>query len=131
LAFFAVNIRKSTDIEEIMNDCLFCKIVEKQIPAKVVFENDHVIAFEDINPQAPTHILIVPRNHISTLNEVSAADRELLGSVVLAAVEIAKQRQIDSSGYRVVWNTNRGAGQSVFHIHLHLLGGRTMAWPPG
>jgi histidine triad (HIT) family protein len=114
-----------------MNDCLFCKIVEKQIPSKVVFENEHVIAFEDINPQAPTHILIVPRKHIPTLNEVSAADRELLGSLVLSAVEIARQRQIDSSGYRVVWNTNRGAGQSVFHIHLHLLGGRAMAWPPG
>ena len=114
-----------------MEDCLFCKIVRRSIPARVVYENDHVVAFEDINPQAPTHILVVPRKHMPTLNEVGPADTELMGAVVVAAVEIARNRQIAGSGYRLVWNTNRGAGQSVFHIHLHLLGGRTMAWPPG
>jgi len=114
-----------------MEDCLFCKIVNHVLPAKLVVENDEVIAFEDINPQAPTHILVVPRKHIGTLNDVTAEDRSLLGGVVLAAIEIANDRRISSSGYRLVWNTNRGAGQSVFHIHVHLLGGRNMAWPPG
>ena len=97
----------------------------------MVYENDLVAAFEDINPQAPTHILVVPRKHVATLNDVGSADRELLAAVLLAAVEIARDRKIAASGYRLVWNTNRGAGQSVFHIHLHLLGGRTMTWPPG
>ena len=115
----------------IMEDCLFCKIANRVLPAKLVIENEDVIAFEDIHPQAPTHILVVPRKHIGTLNDVTTEDRALLGSVVLAAIEIANDRRISSSGYRLVWNTNRGAGQSVFHIHLHLLGGRTMAWPPG
>ncbi len=114
-----------------MSDCLFCKIVDHTISSKIVLENDQVVAFEDINSQAPTHILIVPRKHIPTLNEVTAEDQNLLGAVVLAAIQIANDRRISSSGYRLVWNTNRGAGQSVFHIHLHLLGGRTMAWPPG
>ncbi|PWT93929.1 MAG: histidine triad nucleotide-binding protein [Acidobacteria bacterium] len=114
-----------------MNDCLFCKIVKRELPAKIVYENDIVLGFEDIHPQAPTHILVVPRKHLATLNDVTESDRDILGATVLAAIEIAKQRQIGGSGYRLVWNTNRGAGQSVFHIHLHLLGGRTMAWPPG
>jgi histidine triad (HIT) family protein len=114
-----------------MEDCIFCKIADHSIPSKIVFEDDNIVAFEDITPQAPTHILIVPRKHISTLNEATDAHRDLLGSVVLAAVNVAKDRQLSSSGYRLVWNTNRGAGQSVFHIHLHLLGGRAMAWPPG
>ncbi|HSE42504.1 MAG TPA: histidine triad nucleotide-binding protein [Acidobacteriota bacterium] len=114
-----------------MEDCVFCKITNHSIPSKIVFEDDKIVAFEDIMPQAPTHILIVPRQHISTLNEATEADRDLLGSVVLGAVNVAKDRQLSSSGYRLVWNTNRGAGQSVFHIHLHLLGGRAMAWPPG
>jgi len=114
-----------------MSDCLFCKIVEHQLQSKIVFENDQVVAFEDINSQAPTHILVVPKKHIPTLNEVTSEDQNLLGAVVMAAIQIANDRRISSSGYRLVWNTNRGAGQSVFHIHLHLLGGRTMAWPPG
>jgi histidine triad (HIT) family protein len=114
-----------------MNDCLFCKIVEHQVPSKIVFENDQVVAFEDINSQAPTHILVVPKKHIPTLNEVTPEDQNLLGAILMAAIQIANDRRISSSGYRLVWNTNRGAGQSVFHIHLHLLGGRTMAWPPG
>jgi histidine triad (HIT) family protein len=114
-----------------MEDCLFCKIAERKLNAKVVLENEDVVAFEDINPQAPTHILIIPRKHIPTLNDVTREDQSLLGSMVLTAIEIARSRHIESSGYRIVWNTNRGAGQSVFHIHLHLLGGRNMAWPPG
>jgi histidine triad (HIT) family protein len=114
-----------------MNDCLFCRIIDHTVSSKIVLENDEVVAFEDINPQAPTHILVVPKKHISTLNEVTAEDVNLLGSVVMNAIRIAIDRRISSSGYRLVWNTNRGAGQSVFHIHLHLLGGRTMAWPPG
>jgi len=114
-----------------MNDCLFCKIVEHTVPSKIVLENDQVVAFEDINSQAPTHILVVPKKHIPTLNEVTPEDQNLLGAILMAAIQIANDRRISSSGYRLVWNTNRGAGQSVFHIHLHLLGGRTMAWPPG
>jgi histidine triad (HIT) family protein len=114
-----------------MEDCIFCKIADRSIPSKIIHEDEKVVAFEDITPQAPTHILIIPRKHIATLNETTETDRDLLGSVVLAAVAIAKDRQLSSSGYRLVWNTNRGAGQSVFHVHLHLLGGRAMAWPPG
>jgi histidine triad (HIT) family protein len=114
-----------------MTDCLFCKIADHAIPSKIVLENDQIVAFEDINSQAPTHILVVPRKHIPTLNDVTPEDQNLVGAVVMAAIQIANDRRISSSGYRLVWNTNRGAGQSVFHIHLHLLGGRTMAWPPG
>ena len=114
-----------------MEDCLFCKIAGKSIPSKIVYESEQVVGFEDINPQAPTHILVVPRKHYPTLNDVGQEERDLLGAVVMAAVNIARDRQIAASGYRLVWNTNRGAGQSVFHIHLHLLGGRPMAWPPG
>src|SRR5262249_27405739 len=114
-----------------MSDCIFCRIAKREVPAKIVFENEYVIGFEDIHPQAPTHILIIPRKHISRLNDVSEEDRDVLGAMVLAAINIANQRQIGGTGYRLVWNTNRGAGQSVFHIHLHLLGGRAMAWPPG
>jgi histidine triad (HIT) family protein len=114
-----------------MEDCLFCKIAERKIPAKIILENEEVVAFEDIHPQAPTHILIVPRKHIATLNDVTSEDQNLLGKIVMTGIEIARSRHIESSGYRLVLNTNRGAGQSVFHIHMHLLGGRTMAWPPG
>ena len=114
-----------------MNDCIFCKIAAGSLPAKVVHQNDSVLAFEDLHPQAPTHILIIPKKHIATLNDASEEDRALLGDLILTATAIAKDRHISSSGYRLVWNTNPGAGQSVFHIHLHLLGGRTLAWPPG
>lgn len=114
-----------------MEGCIFCRIINKEIPSRILFESEDIVAIEDINPQAPTHILVVPRRHIPTLNEVRAEDRQLLGSIVLTAAQIAADRQINSSGYRLVWNTNRGAGQSVYHIHLHLLGGRVMSWPPG
>lgn len=111
------------------DDCLFCRIVRGEIPAAVVHKDDHVVAFRDINPQAPVHVVIVPREHVASLND--ATDAEMLGRLSLAASEIARREGIADSGYRTVVNTNRAAGQTVFHIHLHLLGGRSMAWPPG
>lgn len=111
------------------DDCLFCRIVRKEIPATMVWSDDNVVAFRDINPQAPVHVVIVPRVHVASLNET--ADAEMLGRLSLAAAEIAKREGIAESGYRTVVNTNRAAGQTVFHIHLHLLGGRSLAWPPG
>ncbi len=112
-------------------DCLFCKIVAGDIPADIVFESDAAIAFRDISPQAPTHILVIPRKHISTINDLEEDDRTLVGDLYLAAKQIAADEGIDESGYRAVMNCNEGAGQSVFHIHLHVLGGRGLAWPPG
>ena len=114
-----------------MADCLFCKIIERKIPASIVYEDDRVLAFNDINPQAPTHILLVPKRHIATLNEVGTEDDRLVGELVRRAALLAKERGISDAGFRTVFNTNSGAGQSVFHIHLHLLGGRPMHWPPG
>ena len=111
--------------------CLFCKIVAGEIPAKRVHEDDELLAFEDIKPEAPVHVLIIPKRHISTLNEVESGDAALLGSMMRCAVSIANQRGIGESGYRTVMNCNGHAGQTVFHIHLHLLGGRRMSWPPG
>jgi histidine triad (HIT) family protein len=111
-------------------DCLFCKIGRKEIPAKLVFEDDEVFAFEDINPQAPTHILICPRKHFASLDEATAADQALIGKTQLVAAKLARDRKL-TSGYRTVFNTGRGAGQTVFHLHLHLLGGRDFRWPPG
>lgn len=111
------------------NDCLFCRIVRKEIPAKIVAENDHCVAFRDINPQAPVHVVIVPREHVASLND--ARDAELIGRLSLLAADIAREEGIAASGYRTVVNTNRDAGQTVFHVHLHLLGGRSLGWPPG
>jgi histidine triad (HIT) family protein len=113
------------------NDCLFCKIAAADVPAEIVKESDRWVAFRDINPQAPTHILVIPRRHIPTLNEMDADDADLLGELLLATKEIAADEGIAESGYRAVLNCNAGAGQSVFHVHLHLLGGREMGWPPG
>ena len=112
-------------------DCLFCKIVAGEIPADIVFESDAALAFRDINPQAPTHVLVIPRRHISTINDLDDDDRSLVGDLYLAAKAIAAAEGIAESGYRAVMNCNEGAGQSVFHIHLHVLGGRGLAWPPG
>lgn len=112
-------------------DCLFCKIAEKKIPAKIVYEDPHVLAFEDLNPQAPVHILVIPKKHISTSLDLSDEDNELIGEMFQAANKIARERGIADRGFRLVMNCNRDAGQTVFHIHLHLLGGRTMHWPPG
>ncbi len=114
-----------------MSDCLFCKILSGEIPADTVLETDSVLAFRDINPQAPTHVLVIPKKHISTINDISASDRELVGDLYLAAQEIARKEGIEESGFRTVMNCNAAAGQTVFHIHLHVLGGRPMDWPPG
>ena len=111
--------------------CLFCKIIAGEIHASTVYEDDQLVAFSDINPQAPTHVLIVPKRHVSTLNDLSVADDELVGSMVRRAAAIAKEKGFDGPGYRTVFNCNAQAGQTVFHIHLHLLGGRNLAWPPG
>ena len=113
------------------DDCLFCKIAKGEVPARIVYEDDQVLAFEDINPQAPFHVLIIPRRHIATLNDVQAGDAALLGGLIARASQIAKDEGHAQDGYRTVFNTNRGAGQTVFHIHLHLLAGRNMTWPPG
>lgn len=109
--------------------CLFCRIVRKEIPAAIVLENEHVVAFRDIDPKAPTHVLIVPREHVASLNEVS--DATALGHLMLAAAEIAKAEGIAETGYRCVVNTGADGGQSVFHVHVHVLGGRQLSWPPG
>ena len=114
-----------------MSSCLFCKIVAGEIPAATVYEDDRLIAFNDINPQAPMHVLVVPKQHIATLNDLSGADDDLVGAMVRAAATIAKDRGVDGPGFRTVFNCNAQAGQTVFHIHLHVLGGRVMTWPPG
>ena len=113
-----------------MSDCLFCKIITGQIPSKKVYEDEHIFAFDDVNPQAPTHVLVVPKKHIRGLKEAQPEDAGLLGRCELVAAEIARQRQIED-GYRTVYNVGPRAGQSVFHLHLHLLGGRNLRWPPG
>ena len=111
------------------DQCLFCRIVRREIPAKIVHETEETVAFADINPQAPLHVLVVPREHVASLNE--AADPALVGRLALAAAEIARREGVAESGYRTVINTNADAGQTVFHIHLHLLAGRRLGWPPG
>lgn len=111
--------------------CLFCKIIAGDTPASKVYEDDDLIAFNDINPQAPTHVLIVPKRHVATLNDLLADDDGMVGAMVRRAAAIAKENGFDSPGYRTVFNCNAQAGQTVFHIHLHLLGGRTLTWPPG
>lgn len=111
--------------------CLFCKIVAGEIPASKVFEDDRLFAFNDINPQAPMHVLVVPKAHIATVNDLGADHELLVGSMIRRAAAIAAERGFDGSGYRTVFNCNAQAGQTVFHLHLHVLGGRVMAWPPG
>ncbi len=113
------------------DDCLFCKILAGDIPADVIYESETAIAFRDINPQAPTHVLIIPRKHIATINDIQVDDQAIVGSLFSAAAEIAKQEGFSNEGYRAVMNCNEAAGQTVFHIHLHLLGGRDLTWPPG
>ena len=114
-----------------MSDCLFCKIVSREIKGSIVYEDERLLAFNDINPQAPTHVLIVPKRHIASLNDVTPQDDGLVGEMARRAAAIAAERGIAAGGYRTVFNTNRDGGQTVFHIHLHLLGGRPLHWPPG
>jgi histidine triad (HIT) family protein len=112
-------------------NCLFCKIVEKKIPAKIIYEDDRVLAFEDINPQAPVHTLVIPKKHISTTLDISADDNDLVGAMIQAANRIARDKGVAERGFRLVMNCNKESGQTVFHIHIHLLAGRKMHWPPG
>jgi histidine triad (HIT) family protein len=112
-------------------DCIFCRIAAGEIPSRVVLSDDDLFAFEDINPQAPVHVLVIPRKHIPTLNDLTSEDEALIGRMHRAAARIARERGVSGSGYRVVLNCNAHAGQSVWHVHLHLLGGRVLQWPPG
>ena len=114
-----------------MDNCLFCKILNKEISAEIVFENKNILAFHDINPQAPIHLLIIPKLHISTLNEMEETHKNLVGEMIFCATKIAKDKGIAEAGYRTGFNCNDNGGQTVFHIHLHLLGGRKFGWPPG
>ncbi|HEV2178269.1 MAG TPA: histidine triad nucleotide-binding protein [Terriglobia bacterium] len=112
-------------------DCLFCRIVEREVPATFVYEDPTVVAIEDIHPQAPVHLLVVPRRHMESLAEAKAEDEVLLGHLIAVAAQLARERGLDARGYRTVINTGAGAGQSVFHLHVHLMGGRVFHWPPG
>jgi histidine triad (HIT) family protein len=114
-----------------MPDCLFCKIIAGEIPGAIVYQDDTVVAFKDINPQAPMHVLVVPRRHIATLNDLSDGDDALVGEMIRRAAALAKEHGYAERGYRTVFNCNADARQTVFHIHLHVLGGRRMSWPPG
>lgn len=114
-----------------MNDCVFCKMVNGQIKPDVVYENDAVLAFRDVNPQAPVHVLVIPKRHIASLNELDQRDDVLVGEMFLSAKKVAELTGIAEAGYRTVINCNAQAGQTVFHLHLHVLGGRPMGWPPG
>ncbi|MBE3591680.1 MAG: histidine triad nucleotide-binding protein [Thermoanaerobacter sp.] len=114
-----------------MTDCIFCKIINKEIPSNIVYEDDLVVAFQDINPQAPVHILIVPKEHIPTLLDLNEDNKHLVSHAYMVAKELAKKEGIDKKGYRIVSNCGNDGGQTVYHIHFHLLGGRFMTWPPG
>ena len=114
-----------------MGECIFCKIINKEISSNIVYEDQDILAFNDINPQAPTHILLIPKEHFASLNAIPEEKKEILSSLLLKARQIAEEKGIVQSGYRIVLNTERDSGQEVFHIHLHLMGGRRMSWPPG
>jgi len=114
-----------------MNNCPFCDIIQGNLSAKKIYEDDKVFAFEDINPQAPVHILVIPKKHITSLNELSEEENSLIGYLLLTCSKIAREKGLTEHGYRVVTNCGRGAGQSIFHLHFHLLGGRRFRWPPG
>lgn len=124
-------MRDSRRYTECMKECLFCQIAKRERPARIVFEDERAVAFEDTNPQAPTHVLVIPRQHIAGLDEAEEEDAALLGYLQLLAARIAEERGLRRSGYRTVLNVGPHAGQSVFHLHLHLIGGRPMRWPPG
>lgn len=114
-----------------MSECLFCKIVEKKIPAKLVLEDEHTLAFDDINPQAPIHTLVIPKRHVSAIQDLGMGDESLFARLLISCTKVATLKGVQESGYRLVANTGRDAGQTVFHLHVHVLGGRRMAWPPG
>jgi len=114
-----------------MSDCLFCRIAEKTLPSKIVHEDDKCVAFDDVNPQAPTHVLVIPRKHVASFAELNEADSGLLVHLMMTSNKIARQKGIAEGGYRMVVNTGKNGGQTVFHLHLHVLGGRPMHWPPG
>lgn len=114
-----------------MEDCVFCKIADGRIPANKVFETDDIVAFDDVNPAAPVHVLVIPKKHLPTLNDANESDLQLLGRLLLAAREAAARKKLGEAGYRTVINTLSGAGQAVFHVHMHVLGGRPFRWPPG
>lgn len=114
-----------------MTDCLFCKVINNQVDANIIYSDDKIIAFDDINPQAPHHKIIIPKKHIPSLNDLTNGDALLMGHMVHSAAQLAKQLNIAEKGYRLVMNCNERGGQTVFHVHLHLIGGRQMIWPPG
>ena len=114
-----------------MSDCLFCRIIKREIPASIVYEDDHVLAFNDINPQAPLHALVIPKRHIERLTDLTPEDDRIVGELARRAAAIATDKGYADGGFRTVFNTNAGAGQTVFHVHLHLLAGRRLGWPPG
>lgn len=113
------------------DNCIFCKIIQKKVSSRIVYEDDHSLAFEDVNPQAPVHVLIVPKKHVEDIHHIVVADRELVGHLFFVARSIASQKGLEKNGYRMVINNGVDAGQTVFHIHLHLLSGRKFSWPPG
>lgn len=114
-----------------MQDCIFCKIAKHELPAKILYEDDQVIAFNDIDPKAPTHLLVIPKRHITTLNDLEAGDEALVGRLQVTAAKLAKELGFAEAGYRVVMNCNEDGGQTVWHIHMHVLAGRSLTWPPG
>ena len=114
-----------------MDNCIFCKIINKEVPSKIVYEDERVLAFDDINPRAPIHVLLISKEHFGTLNEIPEEKKDILSHLLLTARQIAQEKGIAENGYRIVLNTERDSGQEVFHIHFHLLGGRQMKWPPG
>jgi histidine triad (HIT) family protein len=114
-----------------MQNCIFCGIIERRVPGKILYEEANVVAIQDAHPQAPIHILVIPRKHLASLNDASAEDESLLGRMLGVATRMARERGLETRGYRIVINTGSGAGQSVFHLHLHVLGGRVFHWPPG
>ena len=118
-------------IEVEMSECLFCKIVERKISTKLVLEDEHILAFDDINPQAPIHTLVIPKRHVSAVQDLGVGDDPLLARLLISCTKVAALKGVRESGYRLVTNTGRDAGQTVFHLHFHVLGGRHMSWPPG
>ena len=114
-----------------MDECIFCQIVAGAIPSKTLYQDEQVLAFDDINPQAPVHMLVIPKRHVVSLDDTQDSDKELLGQLMIVCAKMARKRDLEGSGYRVVTNIGREAGQTVFHLHLHVLGGRSFAWPPG